>query len=344
MVKRGNTEHLLVIRLSAMGDVAMVPHALWALRRENPDLRISVLTKELFRPLFKGLNVEIIPIDLEGQHKGFKGLNRLAGELKAAGISCVADLHKVHRSRILTALMRLRGIPSRSIHKSRVSKWMRMDGGCSEETMPLKHTVLRYCDTLGELGFKMSAPTAPTKQERPNPMPFAKGDGERWIGVAPFSAHRGKCYPLSQVREVVSQLAERYDRIFIHSGGGEELSFAKEMEAKYANCVAVFSAVKLEQEIDLISNLDCLISMDSFAMHVASLTATPVVSVWGATHPMLGYSGFGSDPRGVVQMPLTCRPCSTYGNKPCRFSDYHCLTEIASEEITKRVALLLKGV
>lgn len=39
-------------------------------------------------------------------------------------------------------------------------------------------------------------------------------------------------------------------------------------------------------------------------MHMASLVATPVVSVWGATHPGLGFFGYGCDPRGILQADM----------------------------------------
>lgn len=344
MAKKSNIKHLLVIRLSAMGDVAMVPHALRALRENYPDLKISVLTRPLFEPLFDGLGVEIIPIDPKGRHKGFSGLRLLAREISALGVDCVADLHDVLRTKVLTTLLRLcHNIPSRTIRKGRFSKWMRMDGGCKEVTKPLKHTVIRYCDVLRSLGFKFDDPKAAVKKDRPNPMSFEKGD-ERWIGIAPFSVHEGKCYPLHLVRNVIARLSTKYDRVFVHSGPGAELKFAEKMEREHANVVAVFPKVNLAQEIDLISNLDCLISMDSFAMHVGALVATPVVSVWGATHPMLGFSGYMSDTKQYVQLELPCRPCSAYGNKRCRMGDHHCLHDIEPSTIMERVATIIEEV
>lgn len=320
----------------------MVPHALRALRENYPDLKISVLTRPLFESLFAGLDVDIIPIDPSGRHKGVKGMYRLAHELVKMGIDGVADLHNILLIKVLMLILKVRhGIKVKTIHKGRVSKWMRMDGGCKEITKPLIHTVTRYCNVFRELGFKLDDPTPAVKRERPNPMPFEKGE-QRWIGIAPFSVHEGKRYPLHLVRNLINELSSRYDKIFIHSGPGEELKFAEKMEREHENVVAVFSRVNLAQEIDLISNLDCLISMDSFAMHVGSLVATPVVSVWGATHPMLGFSGYLSDPRGCVQLELPCRPCSTYGNKRCRMGDHHCLYDIEPMTIAERVQELIE--
>lgn len=65
-----------------MGDVAMLPHALRALRSAYPDLRITVATRELFRPFFDGLGVELLALDPKGRHKGIGGLLRFAREAR----------------------------------------------------------------------------------------------------------------------------------------------------------------------------------------------------------------------------------------------------------------------
>ena len=93
--------HILVIRNSAMGDVAMVPHALRALREAYPDVRVTVLTRPLFKPFFAGLDVDFLEADYAGRHKGVLGLLRLAGEARRRGIDAVADMHGVLRSLIV---------------------------------------------------------------------------------------------------------------------------------------------------------------------------------------------------------------------------------------------------
>ena len=85
------------------------------------------------------------------------------------------------------------------------------------------------------------------------------------------------------------------------------------------------------------SHLDVMISMDSSNMHLASLTDTPVVSIWGATHPFAGFLGWNQKAEDCVQLDLPCRPCSVYGNKPCFRGDYACLNGISSEEILNKL-------
>jgi len=99
-------KRILVIRLSAMGDVAMTVPVIRALSAQYPELKITVLTKELFSPFFRDLkNVNVFHADVNQKHKGLKGLYKLSNELKQFKFDAVADLHNVLRSNILKRLL-----------------------------------------------------------------------------------------------------------------------------------------------------------------------------------------------------------------------------------------------
>jgi ADP-heptose:LPS heptosyltransferase len=72
-------------------------------------------------------------------------------------------------------------------------------------------------------------------------------------------------------------------------------------------------------------------------MHLASIVNTPVISIWGATHPFAGFLGWGQSTSQVVQTDLSCRPCSVFGNKPCFRGDYACLQQIQPAHIVQQV-------
>ena len=80
-----------------------------------------------------------------------------------------------------------------------------------------------------------------------------------------------------------------------------------------------------------------MVSMDSSNMHFASILGVPVVSIWGATHPYAGFMGWNQPADRAIQLPMSCRPCSIYGNKPCLRGDYACLNDIAPETIVERI-------
>lgn len=330
--------HLLIIRLSALGDVAMLPHAVRAFKSAYPKVKVTVLTRKFLAPLFDGLDISLLFIDDVQQYSDLRGLWRLAGEIKRRGIDAIADVHGVHRSMLLRHMCHLRGfIPSRTINKGRVEKWFRM-GYSHQSAVPLKHSVIRYCDVLRRFGFEFDDPTPATKPTLENPMGIKSG---LWVGFAPFSAHVGKTYPETMRRELVALLSKRFEQVFIHSGDGEEADFAEEMERSYPNVVALWRRLPFKEERDLISHLDCVITMDSLVMHLAALVATPTISIWGATHPEFGFTGYGCDPEGILQEEMPCRPCSVYGNKPCSHGDYRCLHAISPERVMECVEHIL---
>ena len=67
-------QHILVIRFSAMGDVAMTVPIVWAVAHQYPDVRITVLSRAFARPFFENLapNVNFMEADLKGDENAFQ--------------------------------------------------------------------------------------------------------------------------------------------------------------------------------------------------------------------------------------------------------------------------------
>lgn len=173
-------------------------------------------------------------------------------------------------------------------------------------------------------------------------MGFQKAEGELWIGIAPFAQHPGKVYPLEKMREAMRMIGERWPeaRMFIFGGGDEErrlaeLAVAGDLSGRAVSVVGRFT---LREEMDLMANLDLMVSMDSSAMHMASLVGVPVVSVWGATHPFAGFLGLGQAVEDAVGLEMDCRPCSVYGHRVCWRGDYACMNDLAPEVVFERIA------
>ena len=342
--------HLLVMRTSAMGDVAMLPHALRALTAAYPDLRVTVATQAMFRPFFAGLDVGFLDVDVKGAHHSLAGMWRLAAQARRLGVDAVADVHDVLRSKAFRLAMRLHGVPAAHIDKGRAGKraFIRCGGRGMEGVEPF----LKECRSREKSLFLLVKTSNPSSGELQNrdmegkplyarmaEMVAKWGEGlDTPCGYNQIGAVVGATYPEEQSRELVRMLSERYGRVFIHGGGGAEQAFAEEMERTYPNVTALYGKVRFAGEMDLIANLDCVVTMDSLVMHLASLVATPVVSVWGATHPGLGFLGYGVSPGNVLQADMACRPCSVFGNKPCRYGDYRCLKAVTPEMAARRVA------
>lgn len=330
---------ILVIRLSAMGDVAMTVPVVGALRRACPQAEIVMLTPTFLQPFFREVeNLAFFSPDFKTRHKGLRGILRLSHDLGRFDV--VADLHDVIRSKMLRRVMSRRGSRVAYIDKGRDEKKALVSLE-DKVRVPLKTTVERYRDVFLSLGFDLPEVEIPPRLRYELSQPVQALSGERvrhWIGIAPFAQHQGKIYPLDHMERVIAALSALPDaRLFVFGGGAAEREYAERMQASYPRVTSVIGRIKLAQEMELISRLDIMVSMDSSAMHMASLVGVPVVSVWGATHPYAGFYGLGQDPANAVQLDMWCRPCSIYGNKPCAFEDYPCMLNLRPKMIVEKV-------
>jgi ADP-heptose:LPS heptosyltransferase len=262
----------------------------------------------------------------------------MAADAKRDGVDAVADMQDNFASAFIRYLLRIAGCRTAHIVKGGDSKRRLCRRGFLNFHQ-LKTTVQRYADVLRDLGFVLDPAPAPG-MTLPMPLAINYLHGPKrgsWIGIAPFAKYTSKVYPIDLMETAVVDIASRAEKVFIFGGGHNERRLAEQMASLGDNIVSVIGTMGLGDELNLISNLDVMVTMDSGSMQMASLVGTPVVSVWGGTHPYAGYYGFGQDPANAVQLPLECRPCSVIGNKLCKFTDYRCLTQIPPEDIVDKV-------
>lgn len=338
--------NILISRFSALGDVAMTLPSVYEACLSNPGDNFYMLTRRHPASLFINTppNLTVIGIDLSN-YKGISGLYKLAGSLRRLySISHYADLHDVLRTKVLRLFMRMYGAKVEHIHKGRREK-KRLTRQRDKVMLQLKPTTERYNDVFSRLGiaradsFRSIYDVTPADDTLYTSASGRKNDGEKWLAIAPFAKHKGKIYPYGQMRRVVNHYKQRADvKIFMLGAGDDENEIISSMAGDSENVVNMAAArLGLQAEMALMSRCDAVLSMDSANMHMASLAGVPVVSVWGATHPFCGFLGRGQSPDDTVQLEMTCRPCSVFGNKPCLRGDYHCLGGITPSMIISKL-------
>ena len=342
-------KRLLIMRFSAMGDVAMTVPVVNALAVQHPDLRITVLTRTRFTPMFEWLpaNVQTKGIDFD-QYAGIMGLTRLYQQLRQGNFDAVADLHNVLRSKYLRSCFAMTGTRVAVVNKGRKERKQLIGNALNHEAlMPMTERYAQVFRSLG-LPIDLSQPMRfNLRHESFSPiwrLAGRKPDGEKWVGVAPFAAHPQKIYPLDQMQQVVRQLADQGCKVFLFGAGQQEsaiLSTWEEASPTAGSVINICGKMKgLKEEMLLMSLLDLMISMDSANMHIASLLGTPVLSIWGATHPKAGFTGYRQSADHVMQLDLPCRPCSIYGKKPCAYGNLRCMN-IAPEAVVQKALNIL---
>jgi ADP-heptose:LPS heptosyltransferase len=326
-------QHLLVFRFSSLGDVAMTVPVLRLLLKKYPDLEITVVSTEFVRPLFNDIErLKFHVADLKGKHKGLLGLFRLFKELKKVYIfDGIADLHNVLRTKVLRSFFSVSGKKIAVIDKGREEK-KELTRPQNKNLRPLKSTFQRYADVFKQLGFDINLDDKSGAVKIKNLLPETvqlKQDGYHLVGLAPFALHAEKTYPAEKMKEVVRLLSsDKQTRIYL-LGGKREKQVLEEWEQEFSNVTSIAGKMSFEKELALISGLDVMVSMDSANMHLASLYGVPVVSIWGGTHPYLGFYGWGQSMDNAVQVDLDCRPSSVFGNKPCPRRDFACMNMIS---------------
>lgn len=339
--------NLLVARFSAIGDVALSIPVIYSACRRNPSVRFVYVTRPSMTQIFVNPpeNLVVVGVDLKEEYKGPGGMRRLMNRLIAEyDIDAFADLHGVIRTHLMHLWGALKGVRCRSIKKGRGSK-RALTRRNNKVMLPLISSRARYREVLYGFGldinpdFKGLFPAGGADPALFAEITAPKADGEKWIGIAPFAQHRGKIYPPQQMEKVVEALSAKPGvKIFLFGGGDSEREVLASWAGRYPGVVNVAERrYGFSTELALQSHLDLMVSMDSANMHLASIAGARVVSVWGATHPYCGFKGFHQKEADIIQLPMPCRPCSVFGNKPCMRGDYHCLSGISPKVIVGRV-------
>lgn len=322
-------KHVLVIRLSALGDVALMAPVVKAYAVANPDVRFTVAGPPMLLPLFVGMaNVEYLGL------KKKQSFVKIYRALNAVGADTVVDLHKVNRVGFAIVLLRLRHLLNPhyrifALHKGKVSRWLFLHHW---RRTPRKRQYERYDDVFRRAGMKRGELLG-VGRERPT--------SDR-IGVAPFAQHAGKIWPLEHMEALVRILSEHGHEVVLF-GSKDEAPELERWARHYKGVTSVAGRLPFAEEMEIIRGLAVMVSMDSANMHFASAVGVPVVSIWGATHPDFGFYGYGQERANALCADLPCQPCSAYGNKPCRYGDHRCMRAISPEVVLEKIETFIGG-
>jgi len=336
--------HVLVVRLSALGDVAMTLPAIYSCARSNPRCTFHIVTSDFCAQVFVGApaNVVIHPVAKDRRH-GLRGTWRLLRQLHTLPVDAVADLHNVLRSWVIDISFLLRGRRVCMLDKMRHERQPILKHG-QAASQPF---VWRYFNVFHRLGLQTELVfTSVMEGDTARPdfsavMPKSKLIP---IGIAPFARYVNKTYPLPQMERVVALLsADGRFRVLLFSGGRGERRLMERWQRQYANTVSVAGHYSLSDELRLMSRLQVMVTMDSANMHLASLVGCRVISVWGATTPRCGFLGWHQHEDDAIVADCDCQPCTISGSNSCRSGDYRCLRAIAPDCLYARIKDALKN-
>lgn len=300
----------------------MTVPVLRAFVKQYPTVKLTVISRPFFKPFFDGIpNLEFFAFDEKERHKGFPGLFRLFKDVQQLKIDAFADLHNVLRSKVVSLLFALSGKKRATVDKGREGK-KELTRTENKIFKQLPTMFERHAKVFEQLGFpiNLSNPNFPEKAVlSADILEIIGNQNSKLIGIAPFAQYDSKVYPLDLMKEVIEKLAENpANKILLFGGGKKEIEILDSLVQPFENVINMAGKIKFQQELQLISNLDVMLSMDSGNAHIAAMLGVKVVTLWGATHPYAGFLPFNQSLENALtsdrnQYPKL--PTSVYGNK-----------------------------
>ncbi len=303
--------------MSSLGDIILTEPITALLKKEFPDADIDYLTKPVFKEL-----VSLFP-HVDNIHTDYK--NR--GFLKSLGQYDYAfDLHGKLSSAI--ALHAIRATKKFTYKKQRLLR-QKIVAGRTDASI----------SSTSSLYFSAIEPVI-GKQDIPNPsitIPHIEDilnkTDRLQVGIFPGASYNSKRWPSEYFKLLIEDLISKSKAEVTLLGSKSEYELCESIASIHptycTNRAGEFDLVRLAK---FVSEFDLLITNDSGPMHLASAYAKPLVAIFGATHPRLGFAPM-NDNAVVLTMDYPCQPCSLHGGDVCPLKHFRCMQDILPDEV-----------
>lgn len=346
-------DRILIVRLSAIGDVVNTLPALTALRRHFPEARIGWVVEDKARGLLEG-HPMLQAVHVFERRRWQGGIRRsgevrpttreatgLARELRQCRYDLAIDFQGNLKSGVFTRLSGARARIGFGRGHCREGNFLFTN---VHVTPPedAAHRVARHLSLLAPLGVKTTeiAPSLPSSKRDRDRIDALLGDlgtGERKVavihgGTSAFGTF--KRWPGARYGEVAGRLEGRGDvRAVLTCGPGEE-ALVGAIKKSAGGVPAALPPLSLPELTALFARASLFIGGDTGPLHMACAAGIPTVALYGPKDPRVYGPYFGRSI--VIRHDLHCSPCT---KRSC--DDPICMTSITAEEVLEAAESLL---
>ncbi len=328
------SDRILVVRLSSLGDILLTAPALRSLRSRFPAAQIDFLTSRPYTSLAAALpGVDhVLDFDKEG---GLRSFFHWQFRLLRARCSVIVDLQNDLRS----ALWRTFAFPAMWVrarrHRFRRFLLIHFKRNLYSGVLPVP---LRYLGALkslgcvddgGGLGLRIPDTVLQGMQVR---FQSSGITAERAVILCPGSRHATKRWPPEKWTGLARALLDKdYQILLLGDATDRELAESIAEEVRDTR-VSLFTDLDIMEAAALVQFSTCLVSNDSGLMHLAAAVGAPAVAIFGPTVEEFGFFPFRANAQ-VIQRDLACRPCSAHGTEECPLGHFRCMRDISVDEV-----------
>ena len=310
---------ILVVRFSSIGDIVLTSPVVRLLKKQL-NAEVHFITKHSFKSV-----VENNP-NIDKIYTIQDSVSEVLAEIKSENYDWIIDLHNNLRS---TQLKRIK-VKSKSFKKLTFRKFLITTFGIN--TMPKSHTADRYLDAISHLGVINDGKGLDyflSKEDEINLSNFEK----QYITFAIGGTHFTKILP---IKKIIS-ICNKQQKQVVLVGGKEDFERGEEIVKSCNNIINTCGKYSINQSAHIVKNSDLLITHDTGMMHIAAAFKMKIYSVFGGTHPSLGFSPYLPNPGNkIIQVEnLSCRPCHRFGKINCPKGHFKCMNLIDENLFTE---------
>lgn len=333
-------KNILIVKLSAIGDVIHALPVAYSLKKNYPEARITwVVEKPSYDLLTNNPYIDEIIIFDKPKFKSFTGLlknsYKLSRQLKAHNFDLAIDLQGLFKS---AAISYLSGATKRLVYcNARELSDKIGQRICGEHQNG--HVVDRYLDVARYLECKIDQVVFPiniTEIEAQKAETIANHAGLQlsnpYIILAPGTNWPSKCWPTTHFSKLADLL---YDNniIPVIIGGPNDQRLAQEIiDNTKIPPIDLTGKTSLKQLAYIIKRAQTFVAGDTGPMHLAAAVGTKVVAMFGPTDPER--NGPYGNRNKVLLAPVPCRNC--WKHKCPKKED--CLKSITADRVYDTIA------
>jgi len=345
---------ILIIRLSAIGDVVHALSVIAPLKKHYPECRITWVIEEEAADILKsysGIDRVIVSrrkrwlrqIKSGQVMKALRQATAFVKTLRTQEYDLVLDFQGLFKSGIISFLSRgKRKIGYKNAREGSTFFYSEKAPATDFNDHAIKrhHVILKHLgindpeiyyeplyNKIDEDSVGILLDSIKVNSEKPLVM------------IHPAAGWKTKVWSGDKVAVLCDRLTEELSCEVVLAGGYTEDSFLKDIVSRTKSEVKNLGGkTKLSELACLIAKSDLLVTTDSGPMHIACAVKTPVVAIIGPTAPWR--TGPFGDEHSVVRHELQCSPC--FKRTECPLKHHKCMKEISVEEVFKTCCNWLK--
>jgi len=338
-IESGNNipEDVLFIRLRLLGDIIFTIPAIEIFKKQRPQSRVHYVVEERFRELAEIIpkidNLITVPVK-----PGWRDIWNFRKKIKSLGIQTAIDFHSGPTSALLTfaggASMRV-GYRTPNRNWAYTHMLPRRNG-----TSPT-HSVLNQARLLEKIGILVGEPP-PFPALDFSRFPVSKRleavrDIRPKVVIHLGAGNRFRDWGMENFSALISSLSARRIPVFLIGHNDEEKQRAANL-SKMPHAFDFSGMLAVRELLQLIAGAAVYLGADSGPLHLASLTATPLVSFFGPNLPQIS-GPWRKENVEIMQLDMPCRPCS---QRKCKYATIPCMRNIAVEKVSDALDKFLK--